>query len=443
MKNLSRVFIANRGEIAVRIIQACQDLGIETVVAVSSIDKNSLPARMADRAVCIGPPQPSESYLQVGTIVTAARETGCQAVHPGYGFLAERPQLGRALRENGLALIGPRPEHISAMGDKLVARRKATEIGIPLIPGSDLVGSAAEATAAAEKVGYPLLLKAAGMKIVDAPGRFATAYNEARGEARAAFNDDRLYLERVIVNARHVEVQILADGHGNAVHLFERDCSVQRRHQKVIEEAPSPVVTPEIRRRICRAALDIARHIGYESAGTVEFVLDRDAQVFYFLEMNTRIQVEHPVTEMITGRDLVKEQLRIAAGEAISFRQDEVTAGGHAVECRITAEKAEEDFRPSPGRIGRWQAPRGDGVRVDTHCFPGYLVPPYYDSLLAKVITHGQDRPQAIGRMAGALKDFEVGGIETTLGFLRSLLGHPDFASSNINTRWLEDTLLS
>lgn len=449
MKNLSRVFIANRGEIAVRIIQACRELGLETVVAVSSSDKTSLPAQMADRAVCIGPPQPSDSYLLVGTIVTAAKETGCQAVHPGYGFLAERPQLGRALQENGLALIGPKPEHISAMGDKLVARRKATEIGIPLIPGSDVVSDADEALAAAEKVGYPLLLKAAaggggkGMKIVDSPGRFATVYNEARGEAWAAFNDDRLYLERVIVNARHIEVQILADGHGNAVHLFERDCSVQRRYQKVIEEAPSPVVTPEIRRQICRAALDIARHIGYESAGTVEFVLDLDERKFYFLEMNTRIQVEHPVTEMITGRDLVKEQLRIAAGEAISFSQEEVAADGHALECRITAEKAEEDFRPSPGRIGRWRVPDGEGVRVDTHCFPGYLVPPYYDSLLAKVITHGGDRPQAIGRMQKALDDFQVGGIETTIGFLHSLLSHPDFTGSNVNTRWLEDTLLS
>jgi acetyl-CoA carboxylase biotin carboxylase subunit len=449
MQNLSRVFIANRGEIAVRVIQACRELGIETVVAVSSSDKTSLPARMADRAVCIGPPQPSDSYLRVETIVTAARETGCQAVHPGYGFLAESPRLGQALQVNGLALIGPRPEHISAMGDKLTARRMATEVGIPLIPGSDLVGDETEARAAAEKVGYPLLLKAAaggggkGMKIVDSPARFATVYHEARGEARAAFNDDRLYLERVIVNARHIEVQILADNHGNAVHLFERDCSVQRRYQKVIEEAPSPVVTPEIRRQICRAALDIAKSIGYESAGTVEFVLDLDEKKFYFLEMNTRIQVEHPVTEMITGRDLVKEQLRIAAGETISFSQDEVTAGGHAIECRITAEKAEEDFRPSPGRIGRWRAPRGQGVRVDTHCFPGYLVPPYYDSLLAKVITHGPDRPQAVNRMQEALDDFEVDGIETTIGFLHSLLSHPDFAGSNINTRWLEHTLLS
>lgn len=448
MNSISRVLIANRGEIAVRIIKACRELGIETVLAVSTADKDSLPAKMADRAVCMGPHQPSASYLSVGTIITAALGSGCNAIHPGYGFLAERPQLGRACAESGLIFIGPKPEHIAVMGDKLLARRAAREQGLPLIPGSDIVGSLAEAAAAAESVGYPVLLKAAaggggkGMKIVTDPAQFATVFNEARGEARAAFNDDRLYLERVIVNARHIEVQIMADSSGQAVHLFERDCSVQRRYQKIIEESPSPAVSDQLRQEICEAALTMVRHIGYENVGTVEFVLDQDEQKFYFLEMNTRIQVEHPVTEMITGVDLVQEQLRIAAGEPLSVGRDQIAYSGHAIECRINAELAESNFRPSPGAIGQWRAPEGEGVRVDTHCFPGYLVPPFYDSLLAKVITFGSDREQALERMQAALGQFKVDGIDTTISFLSSVLSHDDFSSANINTRWLENNLL-
>lgn len=445
---ISRVFIANRGEIALRIIKACKELGLETVIAVSTADKESLPARTADRAVCIGPHQPADSYLKAGTIVTAAKGSGCDAVHPGYGFLAEKPQLAGACLENGLIFIGPKPEHIETMGDKLLARKAATELGIPLIPGSGNVTNLDEAKLEAEKIGFPVLLKAAaggggkGMKIVTDPGRFEAVFHEARGEARAAFNDDRLYLERLIINARHIEVQILADSYGRAVHLFERDCSVQRRYQKVIEEALSPLVTPEIRQKICKAALNITRHIGYENAGTVEFVLDLDRQEFYFLEMNTRIQVEHPVTEMITGIDLVKQQVLIAAGERLNLEQEQITAAGHAIECRINAEAAEDGFRPCPGRIKEWRPPEGEGVRVDSHCFSGYMVPPFYDSLLAKVITCGDDRAQAVDRMQKALDQFEVTGIETTIAFLNSLMQHEDFVASNINTGWLENTVL-
>ncbi|MCB2191261.1 MAG: acetyl-CoA carboxylase biotin carboxylase subunit [Deltaproteobacteria bacterium] len=449
MQGIRRVFIANRGEIAVRIIKACREMGLGTVLGVSTADRDSLPARLAERSVCLGPHQPAASYLRVGTLITAARCTGCDALHPGYGFLAEQPELARACRDNGLRFIGPKPGHIAAMGDKLLARRTARELGIPLIPGSDIVQEIAEAQAAAESAGFPVLLKAAGggggkgMKIVRGRAQLTTMFNEAKAEARAAFNDDRLYLEKVIENARHIEVQILADSQGNALHLFERDCSVQRRYQKVIEEAPSPVVSPELRAGICEAALSIARHIGYESAGTVEFVLDQDEQKFYFLEMNTRIQVEHPVTEAVTGVDLVQQQIRIAAGEPLAIRQEDIALSGHALECRVTAELATDGFRPSPGRISQWAAPQGEGTRVDTHCFQGYLVPPFYDSLLAKVITWGPDRAQALGRMTRALDNFQVRGIDTTVAFLGSVLGHADFAGGRINTRWLENIMLS
>jgi len=415
------------------------------VAAVSAADQDSLPAKMAERAVCIGPHAPAQSYLNIGAIVTAALGTGCDAVHPGYGFLAERPELGRACAKHGLVLIGPKPEQIAWMGDKLSARQTARELGIPLIPGSSMVRDVAEALSAAESVGYPVLLKAAaggggkGMKTVMAPENLQTVFLEATGEARAAFADGRLYLERFIPNARHIEVQILADAHGQAVHLFERDCSVQRRYQKMIEEAPSPVVSPGLRAEVCQAALRIARHIGYESAGTVEFVLDQDRGEFYFLEMNTRIQVEHPVTEMITGLDLVQEQIRIAAGEPLGLSQEQVTISGHAIECRVNAELAEAGFRPSPGRIGQWRPPEMEGVRVDTHCLPGYTVPPFYDSLLAKVIAVGRDREGALARMQEALHRFQVEGIDTTIPFLSSVLSHPDFLAGKISTRWLEN----
>lgn len=448
MSRISRVFIANRGEIAVRIIRACKGLGIEAVLAVSEADRESLAARMADRVVCIGPPPPLKSYLQVATIVTAALGTACDAVHPGYGFLAEQPELGEACADNGLILIGPTPDNIRKMGNKLVARKTAKALGIPVIPGSEWVRDFGEARSVTEKVGFPVLLKAAaggggkGMKTVERPEDLKGVFEEASAEARAAFGDDRIYIEHFIPNARHIEVQILADHFGNAIHLFERDCSVQRRYQKMIEEAPSPAVGNSMRGQICAAALQIVRHIGYLNAGTVEFILDQNQGTFYFLEMNTRIQVEHPVTEMITGVDLVKEQIRIAGGEPLSLSQKEMGFEGHAIECRINAEVPGENFRPSPGRITRWDAPKGDGIRVDSHCFSGYFVPPFYDSLLAKLIVRSNDRQQAIEHTRSALGHFIVQGVDTTIPIYQSIMQNPDYIKGKIHTRWVEDVLL-
>lgn len=444
MATISRVLIANRGEIAVRIIKACQKLGIETVLAMSEADRDTQAAKMADRAVCIGPAPPLESYLKVNTIIMAALGTGADAIHPGYGFLAEQPELGEACTQNGLIFIGPKPDSIRGMGDKLVARKTAIDLGIPVIPGSALIADLAQGWREAEKIGFPILLKAAaggggkGMKAVYKPEEMETVFMEASAEARAAFGDDRLFAERFIPNARHIEVQILSDASGNCVHLFERDCSLQRRYQKVIEEAPSTAVSNGLRNQMCDAATHIAKSIGYENAGTVEFVLDKDEERFYFLEMNTRIQVEHPVTEMVADVDLVAEQIRMAAGERLQIHQDRIQVMGHAIECRINAECPDDNFRPSPGRIVKWEVPRGDGIRVDTHCFEGYFVPPYYDSLLAKLIVIGKDREEAISRMAHALSQFHVTGIGTNIQFLSAIIAHPHFKSGQTNTRWLE-----
>jgi acetyl-CoA carboxylase biotin carboxylase subunit len=448
MKRISRVFIANRGEIAVRIIGACKALGIETVLGASEADRESLAAKMADRVVCIGPPPALKSYLQVGTIVTAALGTGSDAVHPGYGFLAEQPELGEACTDHGLILIGPRPDNIRKMGDKLLARETARELGIPVIPGSEWVRDFDEARSVTEKVGFPVLLKAAaggggkGMKTVERPEVLKRVFEEASAEALAAFGDDRIYMEHFIPNARHIEIQILADHMGEVIHLFERDCSVQRRYQKMIEEAPSPAVGEGLREKICDAALRIVKHIGYLNAGTVEFILDQDHGTFYFLEMNTRIQVEHPVTEMITGVDIVKEQIRIAGGEPLSLSQKEVRSEGHAIECRINAEMPDDNFLPSPGKITRWQAPEGGGIRLDTHCFSGYFVPPFYDSLLAKLIVKGDDRLQAIQHARSALSNFIVQGVDTTIAIYQSIMDNPDYIKGKIHTRWVEDVLL-
>ncbi len=442
--NLSRVLVANRGEIAVRIVNACHALGLEAVVVVSEADRESLPARLADRVVCIGPPRPAESYLNVGALVTAALGTHCDALHPGYGFLAESADLARACDENGITFVGPRADHIRQMGNKIQARERAAALGVPTVPGSRRVASPDEARACAAELGFPVLVKAAaggggrGMKVVSDLDSVAAAFSTAAAEAQSAFGDGTLYLERYIGNARHVEVQVLGDRFGNVIHLGERDCSLQRRHQKVVEEAPAVFVAPAVRERIRTAGAEIAAGMGYESAGTVEFIYDQDAEDFFFLEMNTRIQVEHPVTEMVTGWDLVQAQLRVAGGEALPHDQASVRWTGHAVECRITAESPERGFQPSPGRITVWEPPRGPGVRVDSHCYAGYLVPPFYDSLLAKLIVHGVDRADALNRLRDALAQFRVEGIATTIPLMRSLVEHPDFQSGRVSTRWLE-----
>jgi acetyl-CoA carboxylase biotin carboxylase subunit len=447
MKDISRVLIANRGEIAVRIIRACREMGIHSVLAASEADQDSLPARMADKTVCIGPAHPAGSYLKVETLIAAALGTGADAIHPGYGFLAEQPSLPDACAKYNLIFVGPKAENIRKMGDKLVAREMAGAVGIPVIPGSDLVGDHDEAMRIAEKIGYPVLLKAAaggggkGMKMVRGPRELKTVFDEASAEARTAFGDERLYMEHFVPNARHIEVQIIGDAFGNIVHLFERDCSLQRRYQKMLEESPSTAVNAELREQICRAAIDIARHIGYENVGTVEFILDQDHGRFYFLEMNTRIQVEHPVTEMVTGVDLVKEQFRISGGRPLSVTQEEITLTGHAVECRINAESPQRGFRPSPGRIVRWETPQETGIRIDSHCYAGYFVPPFYDSLLAKVIAVGNDRRQAIERMQNGLDHFLVSGVDTNIAFHRVVLDKPDYRQGRVNTRWVENLL--
>ena len=449
MPVIQRLFVANRGEIAVRIIRACQRLGIEAVVAVSDVDRNSLAARLATRAVCIGPAAASQSYLRAETLVAAALGSGCQAVHPGYGFLSERPAFARMCEHAGLLFVGPRPESIEAMGEKLAAVHIAEQAGIPRVPGSDRIETIEDARRAAERIGFPLLIKAnaggggRGMRLVHEARGLVGAMESAASEARAAFGDPMLYIEKFISRARHVEVQVLGDGKRNVVHLGERDCSTQRRYQKLIEEAPSPVIDHRVRRQMTDAAVSLAAQVAYRGAGTVEFVYDPENQKFYFLEMNTRIQVEHPVTEMVTGRDLVVEQIQIAAGEPISFVQKDVELRGHAIECRINAEDPARNFMPCPGRIEIWDPPpTGNHLRVDTHCYAGYLVPPHYDSLLAKLIVHARDRSSAIQSMSEALAGFTVSGVATTIPFHRAVLGHDDFHSAAIHTRWVDQEFL-
>jgi acetyl-CoA carboxylase biotin carboxylase subunit len=444
---VTRVLVANRGEIAVRIIRACQSLGIETVAAVSAADRESLAAKMANRVVCIGPPRSSDSYLKTGTLVAAAHGMGCDALHPGYGFLSERAELAQACVNNKITFIGPSADNITHMGDKLAARKIAAGCGVPTVPGSDHARNPREAEAQADKIGYPVLLKASaggggrGIKLVLNAAEMQTTFSTAAAEARAAFGNDTLYMERYVGNARHVEVQVLGDGYGNVIHLGERDCSLQRRHQKIVEEAPAYAVSQDVRAKICNAAAALARSIGYQNAGTVEFIFDNDTNEFYFLEMNTRIQVEHPVTEMITGVDLVAQQLRIARGEPLPFKQADIRFSGHAIECRVNAESPQHGFRPCPGRIARWQTPEGAGIRVDSHCYSGYFVPPFYDSLLAKLIVHGEDRSQATTRTKQALASFQVSGIDTGIPFLQTVIDDADYLNGKVNTRWLEKKL--
>jgi len=445
--SLRRLLVANRGEIAVRVIRACHELGIETVAAVSEADRDGLPARLADRAVCVGPPRAAHSYLNQNALLAAAIGTGCDAVHPGYGFLSENAAFAAACEEAGLTFVGPRGETVRTMGDKLAARRLAERHGVPVVPGGGVPGGAADAAKAAERLGYPVLLKAAaggggrGIRVVRDPGELASAFAGAVAEAEAAFGDGTMYVERYVPRGRHLEVQVFGDGTGGVVHLGERDCSAQRRHQKIIEEAPATGVPEAIRTGARSAAMRLAETIRYRQAGTVEFIVDQDRGEYYFLEMNTRIQVEHPVTEEITGIDLVRLQLRLAGGEPLPVEQRDVGFTGHAIECRITAERPADGFRPSPGTITAWRPPSGTGIRLDTHCEAGYRVPPYYDSMLAKLIVHGRDRADATARTRAALADFVIDGVDTNLAFLRAVLAHPDFAADQITTRWVDDAM--
>jgi acetyl-CoA carboxylase, biotin carboxylase subunit len=442
-----KVLIANRGEIALRVIRACRELGIRTVAVFSQADRDSLHVRFADEDVCIGPAPARESYLNIPRIIAAAEITGADAIHPGYGFLAENAEFSEICVRSELTFIGPTPEQIRLMGDKAAARRTMDAVGVPIVPGTDLLATAEEAAAAAGEIGYPVLIKAAaggggkGMRVAKDASELARQYSMARNEAAAAFGDDSVYLEKYLAHPRHIEFQILGDHHGRVVHLGERDCSVQRRHQKLVEEAPSPALTPELRARMGEAAVRGAKAIEYVGAGTIEFLLDEDGS-FYFMEMNTRIQVEHPVTEMTTGYDLIKEQIRAAAGLALSVAEGPVVMRGHAIECRINAENPDRDFAPSPGQIQIFHPPGGPGIRMDTHIYAGYRVPPFYDSLLAKVIAHGSDREEALARMRNALASFALEGVHTTIPFLIEVLEHPDFVAGDIDTKFLDRMVL-
>jgi len=442
-RSIRRLFVANRGEIAARVIRTCRALGLRTVIGVSTVDRDSLPARMADRSVCIGPGPAARSYLDGDALLSAAINTGCDAIHPGYGFLAENPGFARACAEHGLIFVGPSPEVIARAGDKARARELAYSAGIPVLAGSPVLESVTDAVAAARELGYPVLIKAVaggggrGMSVAEDEQELRRRWAAASREAAAAFGDGRLYLERFIRRAAHIEVQVLGDRHGAMIHLGERDCTLQRRHQKVIEESPAPNLPEPVRAEIRDSAVAFGKAIGLDSAGTVEFIYDVDTQTYAFLEFNARIQVEHPVTELVTGVDLIEEQLRAAAGEPLRLRQDDITITGHAIEARVTAENPEQDFLPSPGTVTGWRPPSGPGIRVDTHCEPGHTVPPYYDSLLAKVIAHGQGRDEAADRLAGALEELHVSGVPTTAPFLRFVLTHPDFRAGKVTTQWI------
>jgi acetyl-CoA carboxylase biotin carboxylase subunit len=446
--DIRRVFVANRGEIAVRVIRACRSLGIEAVVGVSEADTETLAAKMADQVVVLGPPLAAESYLRADRIVEAALQTGCDAVHPGYGFLSERSSFVRACVDAGLVFVGPSADAIDAMGDKITAVGLAQKAGVPRVPGSGALSDVAHAQRIGAEIGYPVLIKATaggggrGMRIVRDESELESLMSSASNEARSAFGDATLYMEKFIEHARHIEIQVMADMHGNVVYLGERECSTQRRHQKLIEEAPSPAVDEAMRRAMGECAVSLTRNAEYCGAGTIEFVVDQRDNRYFFLEMNTRIQVEHPVTEMITGFDLVAEQIRVAAGLPLSFTQADVQLQGHAIECRINAEDPDRNFLPRPGLISRWDVPEGEGVRVDSHCYAGYTVPPYYDSLLGKLIVHAPTREQAIARMRQALGGLRVEGPSTTAPFHDAVLAHDDFMNGKVTTRWVEETFL-
>jgi acetyl-CoA carboxylase biotin carboxylase subunit len=440
-----RILIANRGEVALRVIRAAREMGVETVAVFSEADRDSLHARMADHAVCVGPAQSTLSYLNMPNIISAALTSGAQAIHPGYGFLAENSAFARACADSGLTFIGPSPDAIDRMGDKAQARSTAAAAGVPTVPGSPgPVDSVAEALTFANEVGFPVLIKASaggggkGMRVALDESELAANFTAAKTEAAAAFGNDEVYLEKYLMRPRHVEIQVLADTHGNAVYLFERDCSIQRRHQKLVEEAPSPALSPELRAEMGAAAIKLVRAVDYVNAGTVEFLLDTDGR-FYFMEMNTRVQVEHPVTEQITGIDIIREQLRIAAGEPMGKpKQEDIVLRGHAIEFRINAEDPAHNFRPNPGLIEVFNPPGGYGVRVDSHVYSGYRVPPTYDSLLAKLIVWGETRDEAIARGHRALDEFIITGIATTVPFHLQVLDIPAFQRGEVYTDFVE-----
>jgi acetyl-CoA carboxylase biotin carboxylase subunit len=440
-----KVLIANRGEIALRIHRACREMGISTVVVHSTADADAMAVRLADESVCIGPPSATDSYLNVAALLTAATITGADAIHPGIGFLSENARFAEMVEEHGFTFIGPTPEHIRMMGDKITAKKAVASVGLPVVPGSDgAVTSLDEARRLAVEIGYPVLIKATaggggkGMKIAHDADELDGAWSLAKSEARAAFGDDSVYMEKYLARPRHIEIQILADTHGNVVHFGERDCSIQRRHQKVIEEAPSPALDAAQRERIGTLAAETARKLGYRGVGTMEFLYENDE--FFFIEMNTRLQVEHPITEMISDVDLVREQIRVAAGAPLGYDQSEIHFNGHSIECRINAENA-ETFVPSPGRIQSYHAPGGLGVRVDSALYDGYRIPPHYDSLIAKLIVHGTSRGECLMRLRRALEEFVVTGVDTSLPLHHRLISEPDFVAGEYHIHWLEQLL--
>ncbi|WP_322891316.1 MULTISPECIES: acetyl-CoA carboxylase biotin carboxylase subunit [unclassified Yoonia] len=440
-----KILIANRGEIALRVVRACREMGVKSVAVHSTADSDAMHVRMADEAICIGPPSSAQSYLSFPAIISACEITGAQAIHPGYGFLSENAAFVQAVEDHGLTFIGPTAEHIRIMGDKITAKDTMKALGVPCVPGSDGgVPTLKDAQRIGEEVGYPVIIKATaggggrGMKVAQTAADMEKAFHSARSEAKAAFGNDEVYIEKYLTTPRHIEIQVFGDGKGNAVHLGERDCSLQRRHQKVFEEAPGPVITPELRARIGKVCADAVAKINYIGAGTIEFLFENDE--FYFIEMNTRLQVEHPVTEAIFGVDLVREQLRVASGLPMSFTQDDLKINGHAIEVRINAEKL-PNFAPCPGTITQYHAPGGLGVRMDSALYDGYRIPPYYDSLIGKLIVHGRDRPEALARLGRALGELIVDGVDTTIPLFHALLAEPAVQSGDYNIHWLEHWL--
>ena len=437
-----KILIANRGEIALRVIRACREMGIASVAVHSTADTDAMHVRMADESVCIGPPPSASSYLSMPAIISACEITGAQAIHPGYGFLSENATFVQMVEDHGLTFIGPRAEHIRIMGDKITAKETAAQLGIPVVPGSEGgVNDVETARRVAAEIGYPVIIKATaggggrGMKVAHEDGALEVAFRTARAEAKAAFGNPDVYIEKYLQKPRHIEIQVFGDGRGRAVHLGERDCSLQRRHQKVLEEAPGPAITAEERARIGKVCADAMAKLGYAGAGTVEFLYE-DGE-FYFIEMNTRLQVEHPVTEAIFNVDLVREQICVAAGNEMTLRQEDLSIRGHAIEVRINAERV-PDFAPCPGRVTQYHAPGGLGVRVDSAIYDGYSIPPYYDSLIGKLIVHGRDRPEALARLNRALSELIVDGVDTTVPLFRELLKDPDIQSGNYSIHWLE-----